>query len=513
VADVSARKLVRSSLALNLGQAWQIISRFVLTPVILAKLGLEGFGAWVLVCGLTNYLAVVDTSFSTAYAKLTAEFDRRRDYDLLSEAIGSGMAVIGMVGVVGVGLLYVIGPLVLPLLGVPEDLLAGASSALFLVSIAVGLRLSLGCMLQVLDGLQRLDLRVQVNVLGSMVDFAFSLALLYLDFGLVALGSGLLAGRVVAITGAWVLVSRLLPQLRVSPRRLSRRGLGTILSLGARFQLLAVMNTVIGEAIRMMMSALCGIAVLGAFSLSRRLLSLATIPASSIIAPLLAAFANLEAGGDQERWELLLRRASKFLACAALVALVFIALFADALLFAWTGQRVELGSFTVRVLAIGTFFRLLTAVGTTSLRAAGTVRLEFLYGILGSVASLVGVLLGYAIAGYTGIVVALTSAQVLGAAYFIQAFAATRNVSLRRYLVGAVLLPAAAVAPALLLLQIGSRWLPGLGPQVEARLLVLASLGIAAGVYALASAPLFWWGVLSIEDRTAVMGVLRAPPG
>jgi O-antigen/teichoic acid export membrane protein len=508
VAEVTVGKLARGALLWNGAQFWAIASRLVLTPIVLDRIGLAGFGAWSLLFGLTSYVTMIDASFATAYGKLTAELDRRRDHALLAEAIGAGIAALGAVALVGVAALWFAAPLVLPPLGVPEALRADARVALLLVSLAAALQVSFGGVQRVLEGYQRLDLRVAFDVAGSITDFVVCLPLLFLDFGLVALGTGYLIGRVVAMAGAWWGVRRSAPELRLSPRRMSRSGLRAVLSLGARFQGLAVLNTVAGEAVRMLISALCGISSLGALELARRLLSLATTPASSIVAPLLAAFANLDAGGDRVRWQRLLERSSKLLGCAALAALAFAALFAEPLLYAWTARQVPEAVFTARVLAVSSFFRLLTGVGTASLRAAGTVRLEFQYGALGATGSLLGTLLGYAWAGYPGVIVALACAQVIGAAYFLVRFAQVRALSLRRYLARAVARPAGGVLPVLALVAVASLWLPELRTFDGGRLVVLANLAVVVALALLAGAPLLWWGVLSGEERAAARGLV-----
>jgi O-antigen/teichoic acid export membrane protein len=512
VAEVTAGRLARGALLWNGAQLWAIASRLILTPLVLDRIGLEGFGAWSLLFGLTSYVTMIDASFATAYGKLTAELDRRQDHALLAEAIGAGIASLGAIALVGVTLLWLLAPLVLAPLGVPEALRADARVALLLVSLAAALQVTFGGVQRVLEGFQRLDLRVAWDVAGSVVDFAVCLPLLFADFGLVALGTAYLTGRVFAMAGTWWSVRRVAPELRLSPRRMSRRGLHAVFSLGARFQGLALLNTVAGEGIRMLMSALCGISFLGALELARRVLSLATTPATSIIAPLLAAFANLDAGGDRARWERLLERSSKLLGCAALAALAFAALFAEPLLYGWTGRSVPEAAFAVRVLAVSSFFRLLTGVGTASLRAAGTVRLEFQYGTLGATGSLLGTGLGYALAGYEGVIVALAAAQVLGASYFLVCFTQLRALSLRRYLSRSILRPAGGVLPALLLVALASLWLPGLRDFEQSRVVVLANLAVVAALALLAGAPLLWWGVLSDEERLAARGMLQRRP-
>ena len=48
MAQVTAKSSARNSVYALVAQVWRIASRFLLTPLIIAKLGLEGYGVWML---------------------------------------------------------------------------------------------------------------------------------------------------------------------------------------------------------------------------------------------------------------------------------------------------------------------------------------------------------------------------------------------------------------------------------------------------------------------------------
>ena len=93
MARVTPRSLLRSSGVSGAVQIVRVVSSLLLTPIILAAIGLEGFGVWALLFSLSNSIHVMGVSFGNAYAKLTAEYDARGDYEGLSERIGSGLAL------------------------------------------------------------------------------------------------------------------------------------------------------------------------------------------------------------------------------------------------------------------------------------------------------------------------------------------------------------------------------------------------------------------------------------
>ncbi len=79
MAQVTARALGRRSLYGLVAQIWRIGSGFVLTALIIARIGLEGYGVWTLLFSLCAYATVVDKTFSTAFSKFAAEYDAKRD--------------------------------------------------------------------------------------------------------------------------------------------------------------------------------------------------------------------------------------------------------------------------------------------------------------------------------------------------------------------------------------------------------------------------------------------------
>ncbi len=77
---------------------------------------------------------------------------------------------------------------------VPEALLSDAGPALLIVCVAVSLKTSAGCVLQVLAGMQRLDLQHKMLIVASALEFAVAITRLLFGWGLVGLALGHLVG-------------------------------------------------------------------------------------------------------------------------------------------------------------------------------------------------------------------------------------------------------------------------------------------------------------------------------
>ena len=502
--DVNTRSLARSSLYVNAAQLWQMASRLVLTPAVIAALGLDGYGAWTLVFSLCSYAIALDTGFGWAYAKLTAELDQRGEYALLSEIISSGLVMVGSLAGLGLGALWLSHTWILPVLGVPPHLLHDTERTLLVLSLAVVLQTTGGCVLPVLAGLQRMDLQYQIKIAGAVMEFATALPLLLAGVGMVALPLGVLVGEIVCIASAWWQCRRLRPLLRFSPLLASGSGMRELVRLGIRFQSLLVVGTILRQGIALLISGLYGTAMLGIFHLADRLLFVARTPGIAIISPLMPAFANLAAGGRPRAWRRLFLRASKVLGAAAALPLLFSVVFAGPILFAWTGQHFAGATWTVGALAPAEFVMLLTGVAAARLRAAGTVQLELTAGLVGTVLALLGLALAYPLAGYTGSIIAVTCGRCIGGVWFLERFASVWKVDRWSYARDTIVAPVLLFSPVCLLVGAAAFTLPTLTSAAAGRGAVLCILALFGAAYAFACAPLAWFVVLSPAERAMI---------
>jgi O-antigen/teichoic acid export membrane protein len=506
---VSVRALARSSLYVNAAQLWQMGSRLVLTPVVIATLGLEGYGAWTLVFSLCSYAIALDAGAGWVYAKLTAELDERGDYTLLSEVVSSGLVLVGSAAALGLSGLWLAHAWLFPILGVPQHLFQETEWTLLVLSVAVVFEASVGGVLDVLAGLQRMDLQYRFIIFGSVAEFATTLPLLLARVGMVALPLGFLAGAAVSIGAAWVQCRRLRPGLLLSPLRASLVGVKQVVRLGLRFQSLLLVGTTVRQGIALLISGLYGTAALGIFHLADRLLSVARTPGLAIISPLMPAFANLRSGRHARRDRQLFLRASKAVGVAAALPLLFAAVFAGPILFAWTGQHFPDAAWTARVLAPVEFATLLMGVAGARLRAAGTVRLELISGLLGSVLALLGLAGAYPLAGYAGSVIAVACGRCLGVAWFLERFVSSWKLDRRDYVRTTVLAPLLLFTPVALLFGTATFALPILDSDDAGRWAVLGTLTLLAAAYGLACAPVAWFLGLSAAERARIVNLMR----
>lgn len=510
---IDIKTLGRSSITTALVQLWRIASRLVLTPIILAKLGWAGYGAWTLVFSLSAYVQMTNASFGLAYTKFTAECVRHRRFDELTHIIGSGMTAVGSISLLGLGVAWAFGEPILRWLEVPPALVGDTAVALVVVLAVLVLRMTVGCTLEILGGLQRLDLTQRLNALSVLVEFVVTVPLLLWApapwDGLIGLAVGHAAGQVVINVAAYSMVRARLPEVRITPLAISRDGLRKVLGVGGRFQLLWAVNTLVMQGVKFLISKLVGVEAVAVYDLADKLMALGKTASEAVIAPLMPAFASLRAGGERARERVLFLKGSKADALMGGASFAFLALLAPAILLLWTGapgQQIEQAAWTLRVLAVSEASLLLTSVVSSSLRAQGRVKLEFTWAMLTTGVMVVLLFPLAPLWGYEGMIVARLLATLLGTAWYLRAYFGFAELGFREYLRGTGI-PTLVV---ILGVITGALWLahellpplspPGASPRAGAAIEVLvwgvpyaALLGVAV-----------WRIYLDADDRVQI---------
>ena len=444
---VSAGTIFRSASFVGIGSVWRNLSRALLAPVILGYVGVEGYGVWTLLFSIVASVNFMDVSFGFAYAKFSAECDARQSYQELSELLGAGVRIVGGVALVMLSVLYFYRYPALRALSVPEPMLDEAAIALLFIMGTVMMQLSVGNISQILNGLQRGDLRAKGQMIASSLYFALGIALLAQGWGLVGLAAAYAFGQLFAVAIGWRWAKRICPELRIAWIHVPRDATRRVLALGGRYQLIHAANLLSGPGFKMLISALLGPAELAMYEIARKLVSLGQTAMQSVISPLMPAFANLLAQSRHARIHDLIHTGSRLIGALSWVSFGLLWVFADPTIALWMGEHYPTATWTMRILMVGVAFQLLTGIGTSNLRAHGAVRLEIIWNMGSAAILLLTVWPLFRLYGYEGLVIARVAGLIIAASWFLVAFAKVSNIKLRTMATDALARPTLVFLP------------------------------------------------------------------
>ena len=99
---------------------------FVLTPIILSRLGKTEYGLWALVASFVAYGSLADLGIGAAITKYVAEYRARGDNDTASELVATALSLYCALGVAVIAVAAVVAPFVNDLIRVPSSVRSAA---------------------------------------------------------------------------------------------------------------------------------------------------------------------------------------------------------------------------------------------------------------------------------------------------------------------------------------------------------------------------------------------------
>jgi O-antigen/teichoic acid export membrane protein len=442
----------------NLGtQVWFFALALGTTPILVHRLGADGFGFYTIVGTIAGYLAVLDLGLGVASVKYISEFNGRGDTAAVQRLIGTAVAMYLALGAIGAGVLAAVAPYLGRLLGVSS--MPHALTILELAAAGFLLAMPLSFFNAVPTALQRLDITSRRNLIFGTINAAGAVALLETGHGLWAV---VCLGLVVdAAALVWFVrtVRRLLPDVSLRPRV----DVPTLKLLG-RFSGLKFANQVSTQSVyhldKLLIGVLASVAAVSWYAvpvlIAQRLVSVVGNVASAF----LPAASELHGRSDGARFDELYVRATKLVALLVLPLALVLVVDAEPLLQVWLGSGFAHHSATpTRILAAAYAVNAFSTIPALACDSVGRPRVTTAFSLLSTVLNLalcVALIPRY---GAVGASIAVLVNSVLLVPVFLvyvhrRVLHAPVTPLLRRALLRPVLATAVALGPALLALRL-----------------------------------------------------------
>ena len=228
------RRIVRASLATYLRTGVSMVVFFFLTPFVMARLGVDDYGLWVLAFSLVGFLRLLDLGLGTGVVKFVADSDGRRDPEERNRILSSSIAVYLLIGALAAGLVALLAPVLPGALDIDAGQARKTETLLWLVALrVVVLGVPLSVFRGILFGKQRIAVLNAVQTLATLLYAGSTWLLLTRGGGVVALAAVNLAVMLVEHAAYAVLAFRLVPDLRLSPALVNARSMRRIASFSA----------------------------------------------------------------------------------------------------------------------------------------------------------------------------------------------------------------------------------------------------------------------------------------
>jgi len=334
--------LKRNILANYIGQFYVTLIGILLVPMYVKYMGVEAYGLVGFFAMLQAWFMLLDMGLTPTMARETARFQGGA-IDALSlrrllralEGIFIGIAILG-----GLTMMAASGYIASRWLKVQHLPLEEVQNAIMLIAVIVALRWACGLYRGAINGFERLVWLNGFNIIVATVRFV--LVIPFFIYVGTTLSLFFTYQLVIAVVEMMVLVSqtyRLLPKV-ASGQRIPWQWepLRGVLNFSLSIALLSLVGVLVSQIDKLLLSKLLSLSDYAYFTMSVLMASGVMVVSVPIGSALLPRLVKLAAEGDEAELIRLYRNATQMVAVIAIPAALMLALFAEQVLWAWTGN-------------------------------------------------------------------------------------------------------------------------------------------------------------------------------
>ncbi len=382
---------------------------FVITPVMVHLMGDGDYGLWVTVFSLTGYFGLFDQGIRPSLVRYVSRDHARGDTEGLGRTVNTAIALFSVVGLVALAVTVVVAAHIGRWFRIDPGQLPVASAVVLVAGASVAIGFPFGVFGAVLSGLQRYDLGNAIGVAVAIVRALVFVAVLRLGGRLVELAWASLAMSLVGHALSWLVVRRLLPDLKYGLRYVTRAHLRLIGSYSSIAFVGALATSIAFQTDALVITAFLGVAAVTPFALAAGLVESVRALVHSATYVLSPTASELETRGESAKLHTLLISGSMYSVLLSWPVLAGLLIFGRGFLVTWVGPEYASAAPLLTILAVPTLLSLPQATASALLfgvsRHRGVVVLSMVNAVLNLALSLwwvkpfglIGVALGTAL--------------------------------------------------------------------------------------------------------------------
>jgi len=305
-----------------------MVSRLMLTPLILNYLSLSEFGLWSLCFIILSYAGMGGFGVNSTYIRFAARYLAEGRETEISKLLSTGVVYMFLFCLLFFLGLYLLMPFLLERFNIEESQKAVASTLILGTAIVFSIELVLGGFRFIVNGMHEFAKEKTVTIIAGLIEIGAIVGFLALGAGVKGLLYAYAIRLILETLGCWFIARTMLPSLRVSLKLINREHLQHFFGFGGKVQILGILGIFLTAVDRLFITAISGLAAGGMFEIGRKLPSTAGGISSSAFGPILSTSAHLEGEWRGAKWKSPLERFITYLhivLTSAAVALIPVA--------------------------------------------------------------------------------------------------------------------------------------------------------------------------------------------
>ncbi|HEX7962840.1 MAG TPA: oligosaccharide flippase family protein [Terriglobales bacterium] len=312
------RQLVRGILSNWVALVLSAAISFLLSPIVVARLGGVGYGVWTLINSMVAYIGLLDLGLRGAVTRYMARDYATGNHSSSSETLQAAIWVRIWIALAAISISSILAVVSGKLFHIPADLQRTAQIAIVLCGSSLAVALLSGVFAAVLAALHRFDLISVVTMCHAIARATGTVFLLRSGHGIAALAVWELSVTLLSGTALVILSRKSYPQLRISlgwPKREVLRSLWTYSSYAF---IINITVQIIYYTDNLVVGAFVSAAAVAVYAIGGGIVEILRNINSSLTATFAPVASNFEAHRQYDRLRQLLRQGTR---CSLLITL------------------------------------------------------------------------------------------------------------------------------------------------------------------------------------------------
>jgi|ERR1700728_20442 O-antigen/teichoic acid export membrane protein len=354
----------------------QVATRLVTIPIVIAHLGLGGYGIWSIIMTSAAYMRFGSVGIKSAFQKYVAEATGNGDYETANKLLSTGCAAMLVLSVAVLIPVAWFSTALARVAGVPPDFLHSAAQSVSVLALIMVLS-NVGAVFEaIVMGGHRIDLARNYTTFFTVAEAVAIVILLHFGYGLFAMASVMAGSEVGFVLCCYVSSKKIVPQIRVAREFVTKKAIPELVRFGGSYQLVNVLEVLYASILPVAILRAFGADSAGIYAIAIRLVSSAVMLSDSFLVPVLSGGAMVYASGAQDEMRKLITKSFKITLGLCLFPLAFIAFFGPTMIFAWTGQTAASLRVALWLVCAAGFFQAFSVLGLVLYRVSGNALLD-----------------------------------------------------------------------------------------------------------------------------------------
>jgi O-antigen/teichoic acid export membrane protein len=414
----------RNTLFGIIASLFQVGTRFITIPIVIAHLGLGGYGIWSIIMTAAAYMRFGSIGIKSAFQKYVAEATGNGDYETANKLLSTGCAAMLALSVAGLIPIAFFSRVLAKAAGVPPEFLKSTAGAISVLAVIMVMS-NVGAVFEaIVMGGHRIDIARKSGTFFTVAEAVVIVIVLHFGFGLFAMATIMAASEVGFVSVCYFASHRVVPQIRVSAEHVTRSVIHELLRFAGSYQLVNVLEVLYAAILPIAVLRTFGVEASGVYAIATRLAGSALMVQDALLLPILSGGTMVYASGSADRMAVLLTKAFRFTLAVALLPLAFMGTFGTAIVFAWTGQTIASLRVTLWLVCLAMLFKAFSLLGLVLYRVSGNALMDNIRQVL-RIATLFSIAIFAGRLGFFGILVGLALAEFIGMVFMWYAIAKT----------------------------------------------------------------------------------------